>query len=439
VASDAVTLKHEAGRPRAVRRLRIRVVEGAETGRSHDADLDRASVGTSPDNDLVLADPTVSRYHVEIARARDGGLLVEDLGSLNGTLIGAARVERAIVPAGTRVKLGATTLEVGDGDPAAFAAEPAPPEIASLVATSVAMQQVVATVRRLAPSGVSVLIQGETGTGKELVARALHDLRSETPGPWVVVDCGSMPATLVASELFGHEKGAFTGADRRHVGAFERASGGTLFLDEIGELPMPVQPALLGALERKRIRRVGGDREIPVELRVVCATHRDLRAECNCGSFRADLYFRLAAARIVLPPLRDRPDDVEPLVRHFVREITGSDEAAAFGPATLEAMRAHHWSGNVRELRNVVETALAMGSVSFDTSLEAGLELPVEPSPASLPLSYREARAQALARFEQAYLRALIQRAGGNASEAARLARMDRPYLLTLLRKQGLR
>jgi DNA-binding NtrC family response regulator len=245
-----------------------------------------------------------------------------------------------------------------------------------------------------------------------------------------------MPATLVASELFGHERGAFTGADRRRAGAFERANGGTVFLDEIGELPLEVQPALLGVLERKRFRPLGSTNEVDVDVRVIAATHRDLRAGVNQAVFRADLYYRLAVAKIFLPPLRDRPEDVEPLVRHFVLELTGDPTLAPFGPEAMERLRAQPWGGNVRELRNVVENALAMGSAE-ETSLEyaaardALADRGVEP--------YRKARAEVIARFESEYLARLIQLTGGNASEAARRAGMDRPYLLTLLRKHGLR
>jgi DNA-binding NtrC family response regulator len=244
-----------------------------------------------------------------------------------------------------------------------------------------------------------------------------------------------MPATLIASILFGHEKGSFTGADQRRAGAFERAAGGTVLLDEIGELPLEVQPALLGVLERRAFTRVGGSQSISADVRVVAATHRDLRAEVNAGRFRADLYYRLAVARIVIPPLRERPEDIEPLVACFVQRLTG---VAELGPlaSVIDALRAHPWSGNVRELRNVVEAALVMGELDL-----GGGKAPT-PSRAATPAAiqtYRDARAAALTRFEAEYLRDLITRAGGNASEAARLARMDRPYLLGLLRKHGMR
>jgi DNA-binding NtrC family response regulator len=295
----------------------------------------------------------------------------------------------------------------------------------------------------LAESAVSVLIEGETGTGKELVARAIHERGARRSAPFVVVDCGSMPATLIASELFGHERGAFTSADRRHEGAFERAGGGTLFLDEIGELPVEVQPALLGVLERRQFRRVGGASEIAVDVRVLAATHRDLRAAANQGTFRPDLYFRLAVTRIVIPPLRDRPEDVPELIRHFVEELSGPGAPQPFDRATLASLARQHWAGNVRELRNLVESALAMGHVPLpgaarplDSTGGAGLS---SPESGRALARYREARAKAILDFERAYLGELIAECGGNASEAARRAGMDRPYLLTLLKRHGLR
>ncbi len=245
-----------------------------------------------------------------------------------------------------------------------------------------------------------------------------------------------MPATLISSLLFGHEKGAFTGADQRRSGAFERAAGGTVLLDEIGELPLEVQPALLGVLERRAFSRVGGAQPIAADVRVLAATHRDLRAEVNAGRFRADLYYRLAVAKIVIPPLRERPEDIAPLVRHFVQRLTGVAELGPLAPA-LDQLRAQPWSGNVRELRNVVEAAVVMGELDLGAARPSGA--PAATVPHGPLASYRDARAAAVARFEAEYLRELIARANDNASEAARLAHMDRPYLLTLLRKHGLR
>jgi DNA-binding NtrC family response regulator len=416
----------------AVKRVRARVERGVDAGASSGEGGAVLTIGTSPDADLVLRDPAVSRYHLELRRGADG-ISVRDLGSTNGTWLGGARIASAIVPAGTRLAVGSTVIAVEEAG--AVAAPDAPiVELPGLVAVSPAMREVSRVARKLAVVTTSVLLEGETGVGKEVVARAIHEAGPRRAGPFIVVDCGSLPATLIASQLFGHEKGAFTGADTRRIGAFERAGGGTVLLDEIGELPLDLQPALLGVLERRRFCRVGGSVEIDVDVRVLAATNRDLRAEVNSGSFRSDLYYRLAVARIVIPPLRERPEDVEPLVASFVEKITGvpGDNPLA---GAMDQLRRHRWTGNVRELRNVVEAALVFGQVE----LEGGVPV-AAPSGAARPVApYREARAAALAAFEREYLTRLLDESNGNVSEAARRARMDRPYLTTLLKRHGLR
>ena len=420
---------------KVVRKLRVRVDGGPDAGAScAPDDGERLAIGTAADNALVLRDPAVSRYHLELARTADG-VSVVDLGSRNGTWANGVRVERAIIAAGTQLKLGDTTLTVEEAGNTVAPPLAEVPRSAELVGDSEAIREVARLVHKLARVDSSVLIQGETGVGKEVVARAIHEASPRRDKELVIVDCGSMPASLIASLLFGHERGAFTGADQRRAGAFERAEGGTVLLDEIGELPLDVQPALLGVLERRAFTRVGGSQAIDVDVRVLAATHRDLRAEVNAGRFRADLYYRLAVAKILIPPLRERPDDIEQLVAHFVQRLTGVAELGPLAPA-IDQLRSHPWSGNVRELRNVVEAAVVMGELDL---ADGSARIPAAATPAGTVAAYRDARASALHRFEAEYLRTLIDRSGGNASEAARLARMDRPYLLTLLRKHGLR
>jgi DNA-binding NtrC family response regulator len=295
------------------------------------------------------------------------------------------------------------------------------------------MQEVARAVNRVAATSVSVLLQGETGTGKGMIARAIHDASPRAGRAFVVVDSGALPATLIASQLFGHERGAFTGADRRQEGAFEQAQGGTIVLDEIGELPLSIQPALLGVLERRSFRRLGSQQDTRVDVRVISCTHRDLRAEANEGSFRADLYFRLAGARVCLPPLRERREDIEPLIAAFARAVTGL-AGLAFSPSTMETLYNHRWRGNVRELRNVVEGAVALGSLSLDGGQAQAAVLR---RPDVVP--YRQARAEVISAFERGYLGRLLELTDGNVAAGARAARMDRPYLRTLLQKHGLR
>lgn len=426
-----------AGR-KVVHEIRVNVVEGQDAGlersRTEGASI---AVGSAEDNELVLTDRMVSRYHLEITPSPHG-ILVRDLNSLNGTFVDSIRVGSGWVAPGGRIRVGETVLVVNEGTTHSISSEVALPVIPDLVAESEAMNAVVALVHKLAQSTVSVLIRGETGTGKEVISEAIHDLGPRRDAPFRVVDCGSLPAGLVASELFGHERGAFTGADQRHIGAFESAKGGTVFLDEIGELPMQVQPALLGVLERRIFRRVGGRDELSMDSRVIAATHRDLRKGVNDGSFRADLYYRLAAARIEIPPLRKRQEDIAPLVRHFVVKVLGSADPLPFNESTMAALETHPWAGNVRELRNVVEAALTLGSISLEgasttttTNVTKAASGTIQP--------YKQARSEVLDTFEKKYLKRLITQCEDNASEAARIAGLHRGYLLSLLRRHGLR
>ncbi|MEM9692656.1 MAG: sigma 54-dependent Fis family transcriptional regulator [Myxococcota bacterium] len=414
---------------------RARVVEGPDAGQLVELASDRpVVVGTAMGVDLRLSDTTVSRYHLELSPA-PGGVALRDLGSLNGTFAGGMRVEVVTAPLPLRLQLGDTTVVVEPGQGQPMRPIVADDAIPGLVAESEAMRGVVDTLRRLASTNVSLLIEGETGTGKEVAAHAVHRLSERRTAPFVVVDCASVASGLIASELFGHERGAFTSAHRQHVGAFERAAGGTLLLDEVGELPVDLQPNLLGVLERKTFRRIGGERDIPVDVRVLSATNRDLRAEANAGNFRPDLYFRLAVTRVVLPPLRDRREDLPALIDHFVAELAGIvPDEPIFSPQELLSLGQQHWSGNIRELRNLVEGKLALGELAtFPTSSTTA-------APMSTTIErYRDARARAVSEFERSYLSHLMQVCDNNASEAARRAKMDRPYLLTLLKRHDLR
>ncbi|MEM9073165.1 MAG: sigma 54-interacting transcriptional regulator [Myxococcota bacterium] len=435
------TLPYDEGASIPIDTLRVEVIDGPDEGLSFIAETETVTVGTAKGNDVVLTDPTVSRYHAELERTSDV-VLVRDHGSTNGTLAGTVRIQNGSVPPGTKLRLGATTLQVGEGGRkhvTVYEEE----RLGDLSGRSEGMRRLMTQIQRVARTEASVLIVGESGTGKELIARAVHDEGARSSGPFVTVDCGAIAPNLVASELFGHEKGAFTGADRQHVGAFERADGGTIFLDEIGELPPELQPNLLGALERRRFRRVGGQKDITVNVRVVAATNRDLRSEVNDGRFRLDLYYRVAVVTLKVPPLRARPTDLSLLIERFLRECGHEGPMAELFPEDLlRQLEAHHWPGNVRELRNLVEATVAMGEAHLDSvhddSAPSGDEDGIGVR-SILPLAYKEARARILHEFEKRYLGYWLERAGGNVAKAAREARMDRSHLFHLLRRHDLR
>lgn len=420
--------------------LEIEVVEGPDTGQRSAAGAERLTVGTAESNDVILRDGTVSRFHVELTRRPDG-VLVVDLGSTNGTFVGATRVERGVVAPGTRLRTGGTTLRVGDGGMSAAMLYPAD-RLSGILGGSPAMRRLMAQLQKAATSDASVLVTGESGTGKELVATAIHALSPRAAKPLVVVDCGSLAPTLVASELFGHERGAFTGANGTHVGAIERAHGGTVFFDELGELPAGLQATLLGVLQRRRFRRLGGKHDIEVDVRVVSATNRELKSEINSGAFRLDLYYRLAVVTLSVPPLRERPEDIPLLVERFVREC-GHDGPIAdlFSASTIAQLQRSRWPGNVRELRNVIEASLALGEAPApsDDGAPVGVAAMtgIQHDEALLALPYKQARAEVLTSFEAAYVARLLARAGGNVSRAARDAKMDRSHLIDLAKRHG--
>jgi DNA-binding NtrC family response regulator len=417
--------------------LSAEVVSGPDAGKRVSSEGPILTVGTAVGNDLVLTDKTVSRFHAEFEATPDG-IHVTDHRSTNGTLVGRVRIGRGTLPTRVDVQVGQTTLAISHGETRSMGVTP----IDGIIGASNSIQQLLALTARVAASGASCLVIGESGTGKELVARALHDAGKRSSGPFVTVDCGAIAPNLVASELFGHERGSFTGAERKHIGAFERANSGTLFLDELGELPASLQSVLLGALERKRIRPVGGQADVAVDVRVIAATNRDLRAEVNEARFRLDLYYRLAVVTLTLPPLRERRDDIEALVVHFQNELCGGapsrEDMALFDEGFFEGLEGHHWPGNVRELRNLVEATLAMGEVPKFSS-EIASEADDDPFGRTLAMSYKDARAHALTLFEQRYLKHWLDESGGNVAAAARGAKMDRSHLFHLLKRHDLR
>ena len=416
-----------------IRILRLEVTAGPDRGKTIDVGEDEVTVGTDPTCTLALADPTISRIHFAI-RPQPDGWNVRDLDSTNGTTVQGVRVIEAVVAPGQTITAGQTTIQLAASG--ATSVEPLSPEASwgRALGKSAAMRRLFAVLPRIAASDVSVLLEGETGTGKTLLAEAIHLHGPRRTGPFVVVDCGAIAPTLIESELFGHEKGAFTGAHARRAGAFEQAAGGTVFLDELGELPLDLQPKLLRALEDRVIRRVGGADTVALDVRVIAATNRDLRREVNHGTFRSDLFYRLNTIRMRVPALRERREDIPILVEHFWRRAAPDDQPEPPGELLVELMR-RDWPGNVRELRSAVERAVLLGD-------PAAAEWDAEPAPAT-PTAvelvdgqpFRVAKERAIATWERGYVRALIDRHGGNLSRAARAARTDRNHLRELLKR----
>ncbi|MGD2064685.1 MAG: sigma 54-interacting transcriptional regulator [Nitrospirota bacterium] len=314
------------------------------------------TLGVAKDCDVALSDPTVSRHHCRV-EYRDDLLFVTDLGSTNGTYVNGVQVLEALLTPGVRLRLGNTELRLVARRHAGAAAS-GPPLFHGMVGGSPQMREIYRLLGRIAATDAPVLISGETGTGKELAARAIHNASPRRERPLVVVNCGAIPEELIESELFGHEKGAFTHAVATRDGAFAEANHGTIFLDEIGELPPNVQSTLLRVLEERTFKRVGGNRELRSDFRIVAATNRNLAEEVKEGTFRQDLFFRLYVAPVELPPLRERLDDLPALAEHLLRrDATTGSHPRSVAPEAMEVLRRYTWSGNVRELRNALSRA----------------------------------------------------------------------------------
>jgi DNA-binding NtrC family response regulator len=430
------------------RSFRLRIVSGPDAGKEHMLDEGTTMVGTHADNDLVLKDATVSRYHLEI-RVRRDGIEVRDLDTTNGTKHGGAKIGQVVLTGAARLRLGKhTELDVEPIDANVELGDWSNDRFGDVLGTTQPMQRLFALLGKAAPTEATILLQGETGTGKEAIAEAVHKSSRRSKGPFVVVDCGSIPHELIASELFGHAKGSFTGAGADKEGLIEAANKGTLFLDEIGELALDLQPQLLRVLDRRQVRRVGETQSIDVDIRVIAATHRDLRAMVKAGQFREDLYYRLAVVATHVPPLRDRKADIPALATWFAEKMGRGSFAQS--PALLDQLQRHDWPGNVRELRNVVERALSLGDAALadlgepqrpdSTLTESGDSSTPRrgPDAAVLELPFKEAKAQLVEAFERDYLTALLARHHGNISRAAAEAGIDRNYIHRLVKKYGL-
>jgi len=450
--------------------------EGRQVDRSFDQGTIR--IGAMDDNDLIVRDDTVSRYHCKIVQ-EDSGYVLYDLGSTNGTFINKVRVREAYLKPGCTVHLGQTELKFYAGEEELEIVPSRKDHLGELVGKSPKMREIYSILEKIAPTNTTVVIEGETGTGKEVVAQTIHKMSLRAGGPLMVFDCGAVPENLIESELFGHEKGSFTGAIMTRQGLFEMGDQGTVFLDELGELPLDLQPKLLRALEQREIRRVGSNRALKVDVRIIAATNRNLEDEVRAGRFRQDLFYRLSVVRLILPPLRERPDDIQLLARHFLRNHVmktpdGSARSRSFSREAMDVLTAYRWPGNVRELVNSIERAVSFADSeaievrdlpehireavmtgpggtmppprpSTSTASARGLvaaSTPAgsEPRPAqeSFDVTFKEAKERWVSSFERDYIVALLKKNSGNISHAAREADIDRKYFRKLMKKYAI-
>jgi DNA-binding NtrC family response regulator len=443
-----------------LRKIKLVVTEGPDAGREFVIERAKVYLGRAAVNDIVLTDRSISGTHLEL-RAEEQGMVLRDLSSTNGTYLAGCRVRELVLAPDVPIRLGPhTTLKLLPTDGVVELPLSEQERFGGVIGRSVIMRQLFATLSRIGPSDLPCLIEGDTGTGKERIARAIHDASRRKSKPYVVLDCSSIPRDLMESYVFGHERGAFTGAHGQHKGAFEQASGGTLFLDEVGELDISLQPKLLRVLENREFKRVGGQDLVRADCRVLAATNRDLRAMVHEGTFREDLYFRLSVVQLGLPALRERREDIPLLVEHFLQDAwreRADEPLPRLTADALDALMTYAWPGNVRELKNVIQRAASLTpGPTIDrpdlllraSSPPAPLPLataaapqPPPPQPAAMDLSreFKELKQEVIERFEIAYLEALIASHEGNISRAAKASGITRYHLRELLKKYDLR
>ncbi len=426
----------------SVQTFELKVLTGTSKGISVLCNESEALIGSAKGCNLIVSDdPTVSRNHCVI-QADDQGFHLRDFGSTNGTWLGNARVESAYLTDTTDITVGHTRIRFSPQSKRVEISLSKENSFGKLLGNAARMRDVFARLERVAPTDVTVLLEGESGTGKELAAHGIHKISKRNDKPFEIFDCAAVAPSVIESELFGHEKGAFTGALIQYQGVFERADGGTLFIDEVGELRSDLQPKLLRALETGQFRRIGGTSSVKVDVRVIAATNRDLRTDVNHGTFRLDLFFRLAGVRIVMPSLRERSEDIGLLVRHFADEFAlRHGTSGAVGELTDDTIRMlskHSWKGNVRELRNFVEQSLVLAELA-----ELPAENPVQENKDSFKtrtdLPYKEARELLLTDFCRSYFVELLERNNYNVTKTASEAGIDRVYAQRIIKKYDLK
>lgn len=435
----------------SLRKCQLVVVDGPTRGKKISLNKDVTKVGKRENNDLIIVDKTVSRNHLEIEYTSDSFML-RDLGSTNGTFLNGSRVKEAYLSPGDLIKVGNSTLEFVAFDEKIKIEPSEKEEYGLMVGKSRKMRQIFSILEKISPTHATVIIEGETGTGKDLVAQAIHEASQRKVKPFVVFDCSAIAPNLIESELFGHEKGSFTGAVKTRRGAFEEANGGTIFLDEIGELTAELQPKLLRALEQREIKRVGGNVPIKIDVRVICATNKNLRREIEEGKFREDLYYRLSVVKVSLPPLRERTEDIPLIVERFLSRgkfnqlADGKLKILRVEDDALKMLARYQWPGNVRELSNVIERAvsfvegdtIAKNHLDFVFAEMAHGEERTERMKVDSDIPFKDAKQRIVEDFEKEYLVDLLNRYNHNLSKAAREAQIDRKHLRNLLKKYNI-
>ncbi len=439
-----------------LRRCKI-VTQSSGRTREHSFDKDVITIGAMEDNDLVLNDETVSRYHCKIIQ-EDSGYLLQDLQSTNGSFINRVRIREGYLKPGCTVGLGNAEVKFHAADEKVEIVPSKKERLGRMVGRHVKMRELYTIIEKIAPTATTVVIEGETGSGKEVVAQTIHELSNRADGPMCVFDCGAVPDNLIESELFGHEKGSFTGAVMTRQGLFETASSGTLFLDELGELPLDLQPKLLRALEQREIRRVGSNKPIKVDVRIVAATNRNLELEVREGRFRQDLFYRLSVVRVFIPPLRDRVEDIPLLVKHLLQHSSfnqkpdGSLRVAGCSRAAMDLLTTYRWPGNVRELVNTIERSVSFAEGELIEPRDmpenlrgeeiGGSRRPSGPAGGGgspdVDAKFKDAKERWVSSFERDYVLSLLKKNKWNISHAAREADIDRKYFRKLMKKYGI-
>jgi transcriptional regulator with GAF, ATPase, and Fis domain len=444
---------------RELHKAKLVVVDGSAEGEEYTIDQNSTYVGRSAVNDITFKeDPSISSTHFEI-KAEEDGFILRDAGSTNGTKLGGCRIKEVWLAPNVTFRAGNTTFKIEPLDEVVEIPLSEDEHFQGVIGRSTAMREVFATMKKVAPSELTCLIEGETGTGKERIARAIHDASRRKDEPYEVLDCSAIPKDLMESYVFGHEKGAFTGAHEQKAGAFEQAEGGTLFLDEIGELDINLQPKLLRVLENREFKRVGGTKTHKADVRVLAATNRDLREQVNQNTFREDLYFRLSVIEIGLPPLSDRREDIPLLVEHFLDDVAERRPDRPRMRLTADAMdmlMKYQWPGNVRELQNVIRRAanLASGKTIERPDLQLSGDMvsamPVDEEPEQLDddhtrltvdlrKEFKEAKQELLDGFEKSYLARMYAEHDENISQASDEAGLTRYHFRELLKKHDLK